>query len=276
MAKAGKSDYGITSDKRIFDTSVCHVKFRKPRIVLGRKLSFDHDRELGFDPNRMIDARLQGVVFRDQFAIGFRNIGVSNIEETTNDKDWPDVGPAQSPESLKVMRNRGWNRTWGGDRTFEDKWGLKKVDKREFMKTRERIQPQLSHYKYDAAPIGTSEKVFIVDEKPRSRSRSEMKPGAPEIRAEVPRTTPVIAVPSSSYEPAPAPKQETREVSPRDKKRAFAFNEYALALMEAGEYQRAMTYFNKALDLDPTEETYHINLDRCNQWLDYKRKGGRR
>ena len=61
-----------------------------------------------------------------------------------------------------------------------------------------------------------------------------------------------------------------------EKKRAFAFNEYALLLMESGEYDRAMNYFQKALDLDPSEGTYTINMNRCREWLDYKKRGGRR
>ena len=71
-----------------------------------------------------------------------------------------------------------------------------------------------------------------------------------------------------------APVQRT--VNPKDQKRAFAFNEYALALMESGEYERAMNYFQKALDLDPSEDTYSINMKRCREWLDYKQRGGRR
>ncbi len=71
----------------------------------------------------------------------------------------------------------------------------------------------------------------------------------------------------------PAPVYES--ISPKDKKRAFAFNEYALNLMESGKYAKAMTYFQKARSLDPIEETYKINMKRCQQWLDYKLKRGR-
>ena len=31
---------------KIFDTSVCQVKFRKPRILARRERTFDEDREL--------------------------------------------------------------------------------------------------------------------------------------------------------------------------------------------------------------------------------------
>lgn len=266
MSVGGKSKYKSTSAGRIYDTSECQVKFRKPRVLMDRNRSFDHDRELTFDHNRMIQARLQGVFFRDGFAVGFRNIGVSNIEVLSSKEDWPDVGPAKKPETLKKKKSKGYKKTWGPEQSFQQKWGQEAADPEDYLIRRKRIKPQLSHEKYSKIDEKPVEMVISTSpsKKKKKDSRSQVKfdtgksISAPPSRVEVRSHSPV-----------------KRQVSSKDKKRAFAFNEYALALMEAGEYQKAMTYFNKALDLDPTEETYHINMDRCNQWLEYTNKGGR-
>ena len=97
-----------------FDTSVCQVVFRKPRVDVNRDPSFDHNRDLSFDHNRSIDARLDGVVFRDHFAIGFRNAGIGNIEKISSEGDWPEIEPAKSPKSLIIERDTDWDgsATW--------------------------------------------------------------------------------------------------------------------------------------------------------------------
>jgi hypothetical protein len=97
----------------LYDTSKCNVKFRRPRILQSRSLSFDHRRKLGFEPNRRIKARLSGVVFRRKAAIGFRNVGISNLEEVMDRDDWPEVGKAQLPDTLRLERRKDWSRTWG-------------------------------------------------------------------------------------------------------------------------------------------------------------------
>ena len=90
----GKRNAESQTTQTLYDTSKCQVRFRKPRILPRRKRDFDQDRDLDFDPNRLIDARLQGVIFRTDSAVGFRNIGVGNVEDAMSTKDWPDVGPA--------------------------------------------------------------------------------------------------------------------------------------------------------------------------------------
>lgn len=246
MSVRGKRKHRSSSKKRIFDTSVCQVRFRKPRVLADRSRSFDHDRELSFDHNRKIEARLLGVIFRDDRAIGFRNIGVSNIEELSSKEDWPDIGPATKPGSLIKKRRDGYDRTWGREQSYEQKWGVRA------------IVPQPSYKDHSQVSDVQDEKIKSSSSKKKKQRKSGSRQGVV-----IDTGSPIIVSPK-------------REVSSKDHKRAFAFNEYALALMEAGEYQRALTYFQKALDLDSTEETYHINMDRCRKWLDYSKNGGKR
>jgi hypothetical protein len=249
----------------LYDTSKCQVKFRKPRILQSRKLFFDHNRDLNFNHVRFIDARLQGVIFRKEKVIGFRNIGVSNIEQVMDRKDWPDVGPAKSPETLKIQRNNHWEKTWGKDHTYRERWGVaSKKDTKDYLSSRERIKPQVSYHKRGTRTTRTKSPSKPVQQK------------RPSPKVEV-IEEPVITAPSSTWQPpartfsygAPA-------TSAKDKKRALLFNEYALALMDSQKYERAMTYFQKAQDLDPGEETYRINMKRCREWLEYQSRGGRR
>ncbi|MGA1820562.1 MAG: tetratricopeptide repeat protein [Thermoplasmatota archaeon] len=279
----GKRNAESQTTQRLYDTSKCQVRFRKPRILQRRSRNFDQDRELDFDPNRLIDARLQGVIFRTGSVVGFRNIGVSNIEDVKDKKDWPDVGPAAPPDSMRVQRSRDWEQTWGSDVAFDRRWGgQRKSQSREYLYSQDRIKPQLSYYSQKKPvprepPIQRKTYQQVYDPRPRPQ------PSARPTPQPQPRSRPKVEVIS---EPVYAPPSTTvqrsvsysvpKPVNPKDQKRAFAFNEYALALMESGEYERAMNYFQKALDLDPSEETYTINMNRCREWLDYKQRGGRR
>jgi hypothetical protein len=249
----------------LYDTSKCHVKFRKPRILQSRKLFFDHNRDLNFDHVRMINARLQGVIFRDKSAVGFRNIGVSNVEEVMGRGDWPDVGPAKPPETMKIQRNDHWESTWGKDHTYRERWGVSpKEDTKEYLYSRERIKPQVSYHKGRSRTTRTTTPSGTVHKK-RTSPKVEVV------------EEPILAKPSSSRASTQQTFTfETPVISAKDKKRALLFNEYALALMDSQKYERAMTYFNKAQDLDPGEETYRINMKRCREWLEYQKRGGRR
>jgi len=249
----------------LFDTSKCQVRFRKPRILQSRKLFFDHRRRLNFDHVRMIDARLQGVIFREKGAVGFRNIGVSNIDEITGEEDWPDVGQARPPETLKVERSKQWEKTWGKESTYLEMWGVPRSnDTDDQLYESERIKPQISYHKRKTGvPSGRTGSGV---------SRNAMTTPKVEVSRE-----PVMAVSASSLEPrTPTISHEVYAASARDKKRALLFNEYALALMDSQKYERAMTYFKKAQDIDPGEETYRINMERCREWLEYQKRGGRR
>ncbi len=251
----------------LYDTSKCQVKFRKPRILQSRKLFFDHNRHLNFNHVRMIDARLQGVIFREKGAVEFRNIGVSNIEQVMSKEDWPDVGSAKPPETLKIQRNDHWEGTWGKDQSYIERWGVKKKeDSREHLYSRDRLKPQLSYQKRGMKSTTT-----------RTQTPSKLimqKRTSPKVEV---IEEPVIAVPSSTWQPpAQTFSYGTPATPAKDKKRALLFNEYALALMDSQKYERAMTYFQKAQDLDPGEETYRINMKRCREWLEYQTRGGRR
>ncbi|MGA1848144.1 MAG: tetratricopeptide repeat protein [Thermoplasmatota archaeon] len=265
MPSAGKRNSQTSRMPTLYDTSKCQVKFRKPRILQSRKLFFDHDRDLNFNHVRFIGARLQGVIFREESAVGFRNIGVSNIEEVMSKEDWPDVGPARSPETLKIQRNDHWEGTWGKEQSYIERWGVKrKEDSREQLYSRDRIKPQVSYHKRGARPVRTKTPARPVQEK------------RPTPKVEV-IEEPVIAAPSSTWQPpAQTFSYGAQATSAKDKKRALLFNEYALALMDSQKYERAMTYFQKAQDLDPGEETYRINMKRCREWLEYQKRGGRR
>lgn len=219
----------------LYDTSKCNVKFRRPRILQSRSLSFDHRRKLGFEPNRRIKARLSGVVFRRKAAIGFRNVGISNLEEVMDRDDWPEVGKAQLPDTLRLERRKDWSRTWGQDKGYREKWGTSPIVKRE-------VQVETGEAEDDEVFRASPEK----RREPASIVTIEEQPAGPASR-----------------------------VSPVMRRKALAFNEYALQLMESGEYVRAQSYFRKAIELDPDETVYVTNLERCQKWMDYYRRGGR-
>jgi len=281
------------SREGMYDTSKCHVKFRKPRILTSRERLFDHNRELGFDHNRNIEARLRGVMFRDRFAVGFRNVGVENIEDVARPEEWPDTGPATEPESLSISRDSDWNQTWGPDKDYTVKWGVAPSrDHDASSKPAARMKPQLSYEHRRGKRNDVRD--LIKSSGPSSRkgggsSLSHRKgspngPLQPQYQVLETDSNPIFVPPSSMAgvdEPTPGTsrkadrKDQGRRVSQRDKKRAFAFNEYGLALMESGHYDRAMTYFEKATGTDPAEKVYQTNMDRCRQWMEYKRKGGR-
>ncbi|MBN1539238.1 MAG: tetratricopeptide repeat protein [Candidatus Thermoplasmatota archaeon] len=274
----GKRTDKKNNTQRLYDTSKCQVKFRKPRILQRRDRNFDHNRDLNFNPNRMIDVRLQGVMFRTESAVGFRNIGINNIEDVMDRKDWPEVGPASSPETMSIQRDHDWEQTWGRDESFEKKWGgPARTQSRDYLYSQDRIKPQLTYY---------SQKEQVPKERSFRRTRSQNvhdagrspRPGSSPTSQSVKGTgaevssQPIYAPPSTIDARSSV---RHRNVNPNDRKRAFAFNEYALALMESGKYESAMNYFQKALDLDPSEQTYSINMARCREWLEYKKRGGR-
>lgn len=316
----GKRKSRSKSSKRHFDTSVCQVKFRKVRVNTRRKRYFDEDRDLIFVFNRNIRARLQGVRFRkEDYAIGFRNAGIGNIEDAAEISDWPDVGPATKPDSMVLERDADYNLTWGKDQSYQEKWGTPMDDDWDSaLDPAERIPPQLSYYhlkeetkeephddRMDRYESMLNKQKRAMARKSRAAAR-KTEQGRPKLKKDQPawpsssspqpvyevvetEQEPIIALPSKEekkkyefqVEKQPSHKEVSRpepvylSVSPKDKKRAFAFNEYALNLMESGKYAKAMTYFEKALSLDPIEETYKINKKRCQQWLDYKQKRGR-
>ncbi len=287
----GKRKRKIRSTEVIYDTSVCHVKFRNPRVDVHRNRFFDHDRELFFDHNRMIQARLQGVVFRDHFAIGFRNMGISNIEETSNPEDWPKIDPAKGPDSLIVSRDSDYETDWGRDQTYEAKWGEpRNTTSDQVLMPTERVEPQLSYH--DQRRIEPASNEFMIRGPKKKRtvpinepvarsSRKHYQPDRPVHEVIGTDNGPIITPPPRQkeiYSPAPQYQDISRSlssISTKTKKKAFAYNEYALALMESGQYKRAMNFFLKAKNLDPHEGTYTTNMNRCQQWLDYKsRRGG--
>jgi tetratricopeptide (TPR) repeat protein len=277
-----KGVYRKNSQGEIFDTSICQVKFRKPRILMARERFFDEDRELSFDHSRRIQTRLQGVVFRKTKAIGFRNIGVSNIEKVSDKSDWPEVEPAKGPESLVVERDSDWNDTWGRDHSYEETWGaMRDRDPEAALFTDTRVKPQLTYYdegklikdvtpQWDSSVDPNIEKGArkTTENKKRKARKERFKLPVYEVVEE--SSTPIIVPPSAEEDLS-----DLQSISPKDRKRAFAFNEYGLALMESGQYDRAMTYFKKARGLDPNEKTYRTNQKRCQQWIEYKSgKGG--
>lgn len=256
---------------------------------------------------------------KENYWVEFRNNGVSNIEDSAEPDDWPDVGKARSPDAMVVTRRPGYNNVWGSDQTYQQKWGTAEDTNWDVaLEPTERVPPQLSYYhlkeetkedpnlRMTPKPKPQKRTEFMVDRSKPAQKKPEAPPvrktrGQPawatrstpqpvyEVVEPEPELEPVIALPSRQ-EPAvqsiehkvsdfieeltkPAPVYES--ISPKDKKRAFAFNEYALNLMESGKYAKAMTYFQKARSLDPIEETYKINMKRCQQWLDYKLKRGR-
>ena len=149
MSGSGKRKKKSQASERLFDTSRCQVKFRKPRILERRNRSFDQDRELTFDHERVIHTRLQGVIFRDRPKLDFKNSGVANVEEVSNKQDWPDVGPAKTPDALQVKRSADWEQTWGKVESFEQRWSVdrRKVEIRpdQYVYSRDRTQPRLTY-----------------------------------------------------------------------------------------------------------------------------------
>ena len=298
----GKRKRKMRSTEAIYDTSVCHAKFRNTRVDVNRNRYFDHNRELYFDHNRVIQARLQGVVFRDHFAIGFRNMGISNIEEISNPEDWPKIDPAKGPDSLIVSRDRDYEKDWGRDMTYETKWGEPRdTTSDQVLMPTEMIEPQLSYHDQSKAKEarrserrGTriepaSNEFMIRGPKKRTMPKNEPAVRSPRTRYQPDRPVhevigtdngPIITPPPRQkeiYSPAPQYQgsyKPSSSISTKTKKKAFAYNEYALALMESGQYKRAMNFFLKAKNLDPYEGTYTTNMNRCQQWLDHKSRKG--
>lgn len=214
---------------KLFDTSKCTAKFRKARIRPKRKRSFNEDREIGFDFDRDIEARLEGMVFREQFAVGFRNLGIGNLDQVqvVEKDDWPDAGKAELGNTLAVDRTRGYQNRWGKDRSYKENWGTPMAPGRK----QARRQSQVS-------------RAVVVEEQPVTRQQ-----------------------PARSQQPAASVRP-----SSVSRKRAYAYNEYGLSLMEDGDYRGATNNFKEAIKLDPIEDVYKINLQRCSEWLNYKKK----
>jgi hypothetical protein len=284
LSVTGKRKKERQESTRLYDTSKCKVKFRQPRILQRRPRQFNENRDLNFNHRRVIDTRLQGVMFRLKPAVGFRNIGVGNIDDVMDKRDWPDVGPARPPESLKIQKDADWEETWGREESFQRRWGVDPKDvknkTRDYLYWKDRIQPQLTYTnelmvqqsKIAHKPTQRQQPVrHIPKQQYQQQYRSQPKP-----KPKVDVISRPIYAPPSTFSNVPVRTSVQKRASSGEKKRAFAFNEYALLLMESGEYERAMNYFQKALDLDPPEETYKINMQRCREWLDYKKRGGRR
>jgi hypothetical protein len=284
LSVSGKRKKRRNVSPRLYDTSKCQVKFRQPRILQRRPRLFDENRELSFDHQRVIDVRLQGVIFRNEPAVGFRNIGVSNVDDVMDKGDWPDVGPAKPPDTLKIERDSDWEETWGKVESFHRRWEVNPRDvpkrSRDYLYSRDRVQPQLTYVdELRSKQKSTPKRSAHQKQPPRrpaeqqhQRVYSPQPKQKPKIQA---RSQPIYA-PPSTFTNVPVRTTVEKKATSGEKKRAFAFNEYALLLMESGEYDRAMNYFQKALNLDPLEETYKINMKRCKEWLEYKRRGGRR
>ncbi len=216
MTTVKKRKYRNKSKERIFDTSVCHAKFRKPRILQKRNRSFDEDRELFFDHNRKIEARLDGIVFRDTFAIGFRKKGLLNLDAVMDEEDWPKMPKAERPKTTKREKGPGYEKTWGKEKTYHQKW---------------------------TQPVVESEVITLGSS---TRDRDQHRAGT---------------------------QRRDLQVSKKDRKDAYTYNEYALALMSDGDFKRSLSYFERARALDPNEDIYRVNLERCQEWLRSKRGG---
>jgi tetratricopeptide (TPR) repeat protein len=210
--KVRKKD--IEWEAELFDTSKPTAKFRKARIGAHRKRDFDEDRDLSFVWDRDIDARLTGVVFRKKGAIGFRNMGVENLDDVMEPSDWPDTGKAEPPETMSKKRFKGYQKRWGKDKTYAEQWGVH-------------------------IPLIKQPNAFVTHHVVEKGHRADVE------------------------------KISTGDVNRR---RAFTYNEYGLALMEEGDYKEALSYFTEAIKMDPGEDTYRINLQRCKEWYDYSRR----
>jgi tetratricopeptide (TPR) repeat protein len=200
---------------------------------------------------------MTGVQFRQGYAVGFRQVILDNIDEVMDRKDWPDMGAAARPERYVKEDVEGWEGRWGRDRPFNEKWNLakkKRVPERkqaiEFIKTAARQEVAKKYAEYEPKVQPTIDRI--------ERYYNE----APvEVKAKVKEYTDKVV------EAVEAP-------TPSSKKKAYALNEYALTLMEMKKYDLALNYFNKAIALDPTEETYRTNKARCIDWIDYRDKQG--
>jgi hypothetical protein len=257
MARA-TDRYENTSDERIFDTSVCHARFRPVRVDPHRARNFNERRKLDFDPNRKIAARMKGVVFRKGFAVGFRPVIIDNIEHVMDGKDWPDMGGAKVPDTYAKEEIRGWEGRWGKDRTFNEKWNIPRkkgapksgIEAVELVKgaARKEIAKRYAEYEPKVKPKFERIERYYNEAPDEVKAKvREYKDGAVEA----------VTAPTAS-----------------SKKKAYALNEYALTLMEMKKYDLALNYFDKAVTLDPLEETYRTNKARCIDWMNYNEKQG--
>jgi len=137
MAMKGKTMSGM------YDTSVVHAKFRIARIKPERELVFSPERTLNFDPERDIDARLIGVIFREVAAVGFRNLGVSNLNEVADPEEWPDTGKAMPGETMESKRDQRWYAKWGKAKETRVKWS----------QTRRKLAPRASARPVPVSPL---------------------------------------------------------------------------------------------------------------------------
>lgn len=188
-----------------YDTSAVKAKFRVARINPWRKLDFAHLRKLSFDCDRDIEARLTGISFRTGFALNFRNLGVSNLDEIGNANDWPDMGKAKVIETFKSNKDRQWYDKWGKNISNEVKWERRRAPKKTRPLTRRQVVRPLTD--------------------------------------------------STSSE----------------KKQALSLNQYAVSLVQKGEYVTALIYFSRAQQLDPENQVYQANVDKCKEWISVKR-----
>lgn len=203
-----------TWEAELFDTSKPTAKFRKARIKVKRRRSFNERRKLDFDWDRDIDARLEGVVFRKSGSIGFRNLGVDNLDDVMEHSDWPKTGKAKIGESNVKKRWKNYEKRWGKDKTREEDWGVR--------------VPLQNQRKVIATPV--AEKAQVIEEKSTQSNFIE-------------------------------------------KKKAFTYNEYGLAQMKAGDLVGAMRYFMEAIRIDPNENVYRLNFQKCKELYDSGRKG---
>jgi len=218
---------------------------------------------------------MKGVVFRQGYAVGFREIQIANLDDVMDKADWPDMGKAAPPERFERTNIKGWNKRWGKDQSFEERWDLPKkypktkAEAVEYVKSaaRKEIAKKYKQYEPQIQPVVEKVKDYY------ERSPVEVR------WKEEPRQEPVTfqkQEPKVQWEPEEEDEVlvERPQISAASKKRAYALNEYALTLMEMTNYDLALKYFEKAIDLDPTEDVYRTNKDRCNDWIRYKQQGG--
>ena len=139
--KKRKKSKRKSEKKRFFDTSKPQAKFRRARIDWERGTEFDENRDLDFNWDRDIDARLQGIVFREKGSIGFRNLGVTNLDDVLDDEDWPDYGEAKPGKKFKKERIKDYTKRWGKDLSYDERWG---VD----IPLEQQPKAMISHHKY--------------------------------------------------------------------------------------------------------------------------------
>ena len=56
-----------------------------------------------------------------------------------------------------------------------------------------------------------------------------------------------------------------------EKKQALSLNQYAVSLVQKGEYATALIYFSRAQQLDTENQVYQANVDKCKEWISVKR-----